>query len=212
MVSRTGYTGELGYEVFCHPDDAPAVWDAVWDAGGAEPPVAVRAGRARHPADRSGTDRVGQRVRRPDRSVRGGHRVHRGPRGDEDFVGREALHGTKSAPSARARGAAARGQRGGRARRPGVRGPPAGRASSPAAPGPRCSRRTSRSAGSRWVPRLGTELEVGKLDGIQKRIAAEVVRFPFYDPRQDATAVVRAEPVIDAFSPSRSTRSIVTDS
>jgi aminomethyltransferase len=33
MVSRTGYTGELGFEVFCHPEDAPAVWDAVIAAG-----------------------------------------------------------------------------------------------------------------------------------------------------------------------------------
>ena len=33
VVSRTGYTGELGYEIFCHPKDAPAVWDAVWEAG-----------------------------------------------------------------------------------------------------------------------------------------------------------------------------------
>ena len=29
---------------------------------------------------------------------------------------------------------------------------------------------------------LGTEVEVGKLDGLQKRIPAKVVRFPFYDP------------------------------
>jgi aminomethyltransferase len=29
---------------------------------------------------------------------------------------------------------------------------------------------------------LGTEVEVGKLDGHQKRIPATVVRFPFYDP------------------------------
>jgi aminomethyltransferase len=29
---------------------------------------------------------------------------------------------------------------------------------------------------------LGTVVEVGKLDGLQKRIGAEVVRFPFYDP------------------------------
>jgi aminomethyltransferase len=28
----------------------------------------------------------------------------------------------------------------------------------------------------------GTTLEVGKLDGHQKRIGAQVVRFPFYDP------------------------------
>ena len=33
IVSRTGYTGELGYEVFCHPDDGPAVWDAIMAAG-----------------------------------------------------------------------------------------------------------------------------------------------------------------------------------
>jgi aminomethyltransferase len=33
VVSRTGYTGELGYEVFCHPKDGPAVYDAVWAAG-----------------------------------------------------------------------------------------------------------------------------------------------------------------------------------
>jgi aminomethyltransferase len=33
VVSRTGYTGELGYEIFCHPRDALAVFDAVWEAG-----------------------------------------------------------------------------------------------------------------------------------------------------------------------------------
>jgi aminomethyltransferase len=29
---------------------------------------------------------------------------------------------------------------------------------------------------------IGAEVEVGKLDGYQKRIPAQVVRFPFYDP------------------------------
>ncbi|WP_439560980.1 DUF1989 domain-containing protein [Roseinatronobacter sp.] len=33
VVSRTGYTGELGYEVMCHPKDCAAVFDAIWDAG-----------------------------------------------------------------------------------------------------------------------------------------------------------------------------------
>ncbi len=33
VVSRTGYTGELGYEVWCHPDDGETVWNAVFDAG-----------------------------------------------------------------------------------------------------------------------------------------------------------------------------------
>ncbi len=33
VVSRTGYTGELGYEIFCHPKHATEVFDAVWNAG-----------------------------------------------------------------------------------------------------------------------------------------------------------------------------------
>ncbi|MEM1361815.1 MAG: DUF1989 domain-containing protein [Pseudomonadota bacterium] len=33
MLSRSGYTGELGYEVFCARDDALAIWDALFDAG-----------------------------------------------------------------------------------------------------------------------------------------------------------------------------------
>ncbi|MHB8460291.1 MAG: aminomethyltransferase family protein [Candidatus Limnocylindrales bacterium] len=32
-VSRTGYTGDLGYEIWVPADDAIAVWDAVWAAG-----------------------------------------------------------------------------------------------------------------------------------------------------------------------------------
>jgi aminomethyltransferase len=34
VVSRTGYTGELGFEIFCHPKDGHAVYDAVWANGG----------------------------------------------------------------------------------------------------------------------------------------------------------------------------------
>ncbi|MEM9637487.1 MAG: DUF1989 domain-containing protein, partial [Pseudomonadota bacterium] len=33
VLSRTGYTGELGYEIFCHPKHAGDVFDAVWKAG-----------------------------------------------------------------------------------------------------------------------------------------------------------------------------------
>ena len=29
MISRTGYTGERGYEIFCRAEDAPAIWDRV---------------------------------------------------------------------------------------------------------------------------------------------------------------------------------------
>ncbi|MFY0312505.1 DUF1989 domain-containing protein [Leisingera sp. D0M16] len=33
MLARSGYTGELGYEIFCAKADAVAVWDAVMEAG-----------------------------------------------------------------------------------------------------------------------------------------------------------------------------------
>lgn len=33
MLTRTGYTGELGYEVFCGKDDAVLIWDAIMEAG-----------------------------------------------------------------------------------------------------------------------------------------------------------------------------------
>ena len=36
MLARTGYTGELGYEIFCAQNDAIAIWDAVMAAGADE--------------------------------------------------------------------------------------------------------------------------------------------------------------------------------
>ena len=33
MVSRTGYTGEDGFEIYCRPEDAAALWEAVMEAG-----------------------------------------------------------------------------------------------------------------------------------------------------------------------------------
>ena len=33
LVSRTGYSGELGYEVFCPPEGAEQLWQALLDSG-----------------------------------------------------------------------------------------------------------------------------------------------------------------------------------
>jgi aminomethyltransferase len=33
IVSRTGYTGELGYELYCAPAEAPALWERLLEAG-----------------------------------------------------------------------------------------------------------------------------------------------------------------------------------
>ena len=64
-------------------------------------------------------------------------------------------------------------------------------ASSRAAPAARRCARTSRSAGWPCSTReLGTEVEVGKLDGLQKRIPAQGRALPVLRPRQDAPALV----------------------
>ena len=33
MISRTGYTGERGYEIFCRGQDAPTIWDRILEEG-----------------------------------------------------------------------------------------------------------------------------------------------------------------------------------
>lgn len=36
LVSRTGYTGEDGFEIYCRPEDAMTLWEAILDAGSDE--------------------------------------------------------------------------------------------------------------------------------------------------------------------------------
>ena len=36
LVSRTGYTGEDGFELYCRAEDTPALWESLLDAGKAE--------------------------------------------------------------------------------------------------------------------------------------------------------------------------------
>ena len=33
MISRTGFTGDLGYELWVSPDKAIELWDALFEAG-----------------------------------------------------------------------------------------------------------------------------------------------------------------------------------
>ena len=77
VVSRTGYTGELGYEIWCHPRDAEKVFDAIWAGRPAAWAEADGHAGARHGAHRGRADLCRLRVFGPDRSVRSRHRLHR---------------------------------------------------------------------------------------------------------------------------------------
>jgi len=185
VVSRTGYTGELGYEIFCHPKDANAVWDAVWENGaefGLSPMglnaldmVRIEAGlifAGNDFSDQTDPFEAGIGFTVPLKSK------------TDDFIGRDALIRRKEHPSRRFVGldvdAAVNAGHGdplliGRAQ-----------------VGVICSATRSPILGKQIAmarvdvahAEIGTALEVGKLDHHQKRLPAVVVPLSHYDPKK----------------------------
>jgi glycine cleavage system T protein (aminomethyltransferase) len=182
VVSRTGYTGELGYEIFCHPDDGPAVWDAIWEAGkphglkplGLEALDMVRIEAGLIFAGYEFDDQV-------DPFEAGiGFAVKLDS--EDDFVGKEALLERSAHPQRTLVGLELEGNEtaghgdevwDGR-RRVGV--------ITSGTRSPALRKNIALCRMSVQYSEIGTAVEVGKLDGLQKRIPAQVVRFPFYDP------------------------------
>ncbi len=185
VVSRTGYTGELGYEIFCHPDDGPAVWDAVWEAGtdhglkplGLEALDMIRIEAGLIFAGYEFDDQV-------DPFEAGiGFTVNLDV--EDDFIGKEALTERKAHPQRTLVGLELEGNETaghgdevyvGR-RRVGV--VTSGTRSPTLRKNIALCRMSVQYAGA------GTDVEVGKLDGLQKRIPARVVPIPFYDPKKE---------------------------
>jgi aminomethyltransferase len=185
VVSRTGYTGELGYEIFCHPKDALTVFDAIWQAG--EPHglmplglqaldmLRIEAGLAFFGyefCDQTDPFEAGIGFTVPLASK------------NEDFVGREALVRRKAHPQKVLVGLEMEGDE------PVGHGDcvHAGRAQigviTSATRSPILGKTIALARVDVTQSALGTEVEVGKLDGHQKRLPARVVRFPHYDPEK----------------------------
>jgi aminomethyltransferase len=184
IVSRTGYTGELGYEVWCHPSDGAAVWDAVWQAG--EPRGIKALGLEALDILRieSGLIFAGYEFDDQVDPFEAGIGFAVALDVEDDFVGRDALVERKAHPQRRLVGLELSGnETAGHGdevyvdrRRVGV-----------VTSGTRSPILRQNIALCRMAVQyaeIGTEVEVGKLDGIQKRIPARVVRFPFYDPEK----------------------------
>jgi aminomethyltransferase len=183
VVSRTGYTGELGYEIFCHPRDASAVFDAVWQAGqgfGIKPLGLAALDMVRIEAGLvfAGYDFTDQ----TDPFEAGiGFTVPLKTKQD-DFVGRQALLERRDHPRHRFVGldiesneAVGHGDRVylGRAQ--------VGVVTS-ATPSPLLRRTIALARVETAVALPSTAVEIGKLDGEQKRLPARIVAFPHYDP------------------------------
>ena len=183
VVSRTGYTGELGFEVFCHPRDAAAVWDAIWEAGreydltplGLEALDMLRIEAGLIFANYEFSDQT-------DPFEAGiGFTVPLKTKQD-DFIGKDALIKRKENPQRVLVGLelvgdemAANGDCVDIGRNQ------VGEITS-AVRSPVLRRNLALARVQVEHSEPGTELEVGKLDGQQKRLPAKVVAFPFYDP------------------------------
>ncbi len=184
VVSRTGYTGELGYEVWCHPDDGPAVWDAIWEAG---------QGHGLKPLGLAALDMVRIEAGLIFAGYEFDDQVDPFEAGigfavkldtEDEFVGKEALverhaHPQRTLVGLELAGSETAGH-GDCVHVPGVRDDIGVITSGTRSPVLRKNIALCRIAVQYAEP--GTEVEVGKLDGQQKRIPATVVGIPFYDP------------------------------
>jgi aminomethyltransferase len=184
VVSRTGYTGELGYEVWCHPSDGPAVWDAIWEAGEEHGLTPLGLDALDILRIESGLIFPGYEFDGEVDPFEAGIGFAVDFRTEDDFVGREALEERNAHPQRTLVGLELEGnETGGHGdavyvgrRRVGV-----------VTSGTRSPILKKNIAFARVAVQyadLETKLEVGKLDGLQKRIPATVVRFPFYDPEK----------------------------
>jgi len=185
LVSRTGYSGELGYEVFAHPKDCEDVWDAISEAGeefnicplglDALDMLRIESGlifAGYEFCDQTDPFEAGISFTVPLKTK------------DEDFCGKEELVKRKDSPQRVLVGielfeneVADNGD--------GVyiNKQQVGVITS-ATRSPILKKNIALCRISVSESEIGNEVEVGKLDGHHKRLAAKVVSFPFYDPQK----------------------------
>ena len=185
MVSRTGYTGELGYEIWCHPSDAPKVWDVVMEAGKDEGLIPAGFGALDLLRIEAGLILFGNEFDgQVDPFEAGvGFTVPLKTKND-DFIGKESLIKRKENPQKKLVGleliSKEKANHGdcvhiGRAQ--------VGIVTSGCI-SPTLNKNIALCRIDIGHSEIGTEVEVGKIDGEQKRITAKVVGFPHYDPKK----------------------------
>ncbi len=185
VVSRTGYSGELGYEIFCHPKDGEEVFAAVWEAGakhGLKPlglealdMIRIEAGlvfAGYEFCDQTDPFEAGIGFTVPLKSK------------TDDFIGRDALIERKTHPKRKLVGLEIDSQE-----IVGTQDPLyVGRAQigevTSSMRSPLLKANIALARVDVTHAKVGTNVEIGKLDGQQKRLPARVVRFPHYDPEK----------------------------
>jgi len=186
LVSRTGYTGELGFEIFCHPKNAPEVWDAIWVVG--EPKGLTPMGLEALDMLRieAGLIFAGSEFNDQTNPMEAGIGFTVPVKTKEDdFIGRDALVRGKEHPQRTLVGLELTGDD------PAGSGDPimVGRQQVGTVTSGTRSPILRKNIALGWMAvehaEIGTQVEVGKMDGHQKRLPATVVRFPHYDPDKE---------------------------
>ncbi|HEY0285412.1 MAG TPA: DUF1989 domain-containing protein [Pseudomonas sp.] len=183
MISRTGYTGELGYEVWCQPQDAERVWDRIWQLG--QPLGIVPLGLEALDMLRIEAGLIFAGYEFDDQTdpfeAGIGFSVALKSKTD-DFIGREALLRRSAHPSHKLVGLQLSGNEGAHH----GDGVYSGRAQvgviTSACRSPLLGSNIALCRVDVACSEIGTELEVGKVDGLQKRISAKVTAPIFHDP------------------------------
>jgi len=180
VISRTGYTGELGYEIWCHPTHAVALWDALMAQAKVQPMGLAALDMLRVEAGLILAGREFSDQTDPFEAGIGFAVTMR----DEDFIGRDALLRRSANPRDKLLGLVI------------DSGEPVhhgdcvhvGRAQigvvTSAVRSPVLGKSIALARVDAHHTAIGTAVEIGKLDGLQKRLKAEVTRFPHYDPEK----------------------------
>ena len=183
VVSRTGYTGELGYEIFCHPNQAAEVWRILMSAPSAHHLKPMGLGALDLLRIEAGLIFAGSEFCEQTDPFEAGipFTVPLKSKTD-DFIGRQALQNRRDNPQRKLVGLDV-----------------AGRDAVGLGDGVYTGRQKVGEITSACVSPIlgksialcrmnieyaaeGTQIEIGKLDQHQKRIPAVVVPFPHFDP------------------------------
>ena len=184
VASRTGYSGELGYELFCHPKDAPSLWDRVLEAGQPHGLTPLGLDALDMLRIEAGLIFAGYEFDDQVDPFEAGIGFTVTEDKTDDFVGREALVERRAHPQRRLVGLELEGnETAGHGDCVHVGRSQVGVVTS-GTRSPVLKQNIALCRMAVQYAELGTEVEVGKLDGHQKRIPATVVRFPFYDPEK----------------------------
>tara|TARA_B100000902_G_scaffold88006_1_gene91949 strand:- start:1933 stop:4272 length:2340 start_codon:yes stop_codon:yes gene_type:complete len=185
IISRTGYTGELGYEVWCHPKHAPEVWDKLMENGkneGLIPAGFAALDKLRIEAGLIlfGNEFDGQQ----DPFEAGiGFAVPLKTK-EEDFIGKSILKERKTNPQKKLVGLELVGKElAGHGDCVHVGRSQVGIVTSGCL-STTLNKNIALCRIDTKYSELGTEVEIGKIDGHQKRIDAKVVSFPHFDPKK----------------------------